>query len=96
MVPLWYIGDFPPALGLRKVTLESQGYCVKTAASGSTAVKMLEETSEAAGPLENKLEGVDAEAVARHIKQRFPNRRSSYFQRTARCVSENCGWWMST
>ena len=34
---------------------------------------MLEETSVAAVLLEYKLEGMDAEAVACHIKQRFPN-----------------------
>jgi response regulator RpfG family c-di-GMP phosphodiesterase len=92
---VWYIDDFPPALGLCKATLESQGYCVKIASSGYTAVKMLEETSEATGLLEYKLEGMDAEAVACHIKQRFPDRRSSYFQCTARCLSESCGWWMN-
>ncbi|MGA2949683.1 MAG: hypothetical protein ABSD86_20270, partial [Candidatus Sulfotelmatobacter sp.] len=35
--------------------------------------KMLEETSVAAVLLEYKLDGMDAEAVACHIKQRFPN-----------------------
>jgi CheY-like chemotaxis protein len=34
---------------------------------------MLEETSVAAVLLEYNLEGMDAEAVACHIKQRFPN-----------------------
>jgi CheY-like chemotaxis protein len=60
-------------LELRKATLESHGYCVKIASSGYTAMKMLEETSVAAVLLEYKLEGMDAEAVACHIKQRFPN-----------------------
>ena len=67
------IDDRPQVLGLRKATLESRGYCVKLASSGYTAMKMLEETSVAAVLLEYKLEGMDAEAVARHIKQRFPN-----------------------
>jgi CheY-like chemotaxis protein len=39
------IDDRPQALEFRKATLESRGYCVKTASSGSTAIKMLEETS---------------------------------------------------
>ena len=68
-----YIDDLPQALELCKATLESHGYCVKTASSGYTAMKMLEETSVAAVLLEYKLEGMDAEAVACHIKQRFPN-----------------------
>src|SRR5208282_2529140 len=67
------IDDLPQALELRKATLESHGYCVKIASSGYTAVKMLEETSVAAVLLEYKLDGMDAEAVACHIKQRFPN-----------------------
>jgi CheY-like chemotaxis protein len=67
------IDDRPQVLELRKATLESRGYCVKTASSGYTAVKMLEETSVAAVLLEYKLDGMDAEAVACHIKQRFPN-----------------------
>jgi CheY-like chemotaxis protein len=60
-------------LELRKATLESHGYRVKIASNGSAALKMLEETSVAAVLLEYKLEGMDAEAVASHIKQRFPN-----------------------
>jgi CheY-like chemotaxis protein len=67
------IDDRPQVLELRKATLESRGYCVKIASSGYTAVKMLEETSVAAVLLEYKLDGMDAEAVACHIKQRFPN-----------------------
>jgi CheY-like chemotaxis protein len=60
-------------LELRKATLESRGYCVKIASSGYTAIKILEETSVAAVLLEYKQEGMDAEAVACHIKQRFPS-----------------------
>jgi hypothetical protein len=41
-------------LELRKATLESQGYCVKLASSGYTAIKTLEETSVAAVLLEYK------------------------------------------
>jgi len=67
------IDDLPPALELRKATLESHGYCVKTASSGYTAMKLLEDTPVAAVLLEYKQEGMDAEAIAWHIKQRFPN-----------------------
>ena len=67
------IDDRPQVLELRKATLESHGYCVKIASSGFTAMKMLEETSVTAVLLEHKQEGMDAEAVACHIKQRFPN-----------------------
>jgi DNA-binding NtrC family response regulator len=66
------IDDRPQALELRKSTLESHGFCVKLASSGYTAMKMLEETPVAAVLLEYKREGMDAEAVACHIKQRFP------------------------
>ena len=59
--------------GLRKATLESQGFSVKLASSGYTAIKTLEETSVAAVLLEYKQEGIDAESVACHIKQRFPS-----------------------
>ena len=67
------IDDLPQVLEPRKATLESHAYCVKIASSGHAAIKLLEETSVAAVLLEYKLEGMDAEAVACHIKQRFPN-----------------------
>jgi len=67
------IDDRPQALELRQAALESHGYCVKIASSGYAAMKMLEEASVAAVLLEYKVEGMDAEAVACHIKQRFPN-----------------------
>ena len=67
------IDDRPQVSELRKSTLESHGYCVKIASTGYSAMKMLEETPAAAVLLEYKLEAMDAEAVACHIKQRFPN-----------------------
>jgi CheY-like chemotaxis protein len=67
------INDLLQVLELRKSTLESHGYCVKTASSGHIAMKMLEETSVAAVLLEYKQEGIDAEAVACHIRHRFPH-----------------------
>ena len=67
------IDDRPQMWELRKATLECQGYSVKLASSGYTAIKTLEETSVAAVLLEYKHEGIDAEAVTCHIKQRFPS-----------------------
>jgi two-component system, OmpR family, response regulator len=67
------IDDRPQVLEIRKATLESHGYCVKIASSGYAAMKMLEETPVAAVLLEYKHEGMDVEAVACHIKQRFPD-----------------------
>jgi two-component system, response regulator FlrC len=66
------IDDRPHVLELRRATLETYGYCVKIATSSSAAVKMLEEAPVVAVLLEYKQEGMDAEAVAFHIKQRFP------------------------
>ena len=68
-----YIDDLPQAFELRKNVLESHGYCVKIASSGHTAMKLLENQPVAAVLLEYKQEGMDAEAVALHIKQRFPD-----------------------
>jgi CheY-like chemotaxis protein len=67
------IDDRPQVLELRKATLQSHGYSVKTTSSGYAALKMLEETTVSAVLLEYRQEGMDAEAVACHIKQRFPN-----------------------
>lgn len=67
------VDDRPQLLELRKAALESRGYRVKTASSGYAVMKMLEETSVAAVLLEYKLEGMDAEAIACHIKERLPN-----------------------
>jgi CheY-like chemotaxis protein len=67
------VDDLPQVLELRKATLESHGYRVKIASSSHTAIKVLEEAAVAAVLLEYKVEGMDAEAVACHIKQRFPH-----------------------
>jgi DNA-binding NtrC family response regulator len=67
------IDDRTQILELRKAALEPHGYCVKFASSTYTGIKVLEETSVGAVLLEYKQEGMDAEAVASHIKQRFPN-----------------------
>ncbi|MGA2337887.1 MAG: response regulator [Terriglobales bacterium] len=67
------VDDRPQALELRKASLESHGYCVKVASNGYAALKMLEEASVMAVLLEYKQEGMDAEAIACHIRRRFPN-----------------------
>ena len=67
------IDDRPQVLDLRKATLESHGYRVKIASSSYTAMKILGERSPVAVLLEYKQEGLDAEALACLIKQRFPN-----------------------
>ena len=67
------IDSGPQLLDLRKKDLESLGYCVKLASSGYAAIKTLEQMSVAVVLLEYKQEGMDAEAIACHIKQRFPN-----------------------
>jgi CheY-like chemotaxis protein len=67
------IDDLPQMLEIRKTALEPHGYCIKVASSGYTAMKLLEETPVAAVLLEYKQEGMDAEAIAYVIKQRFPN-----------------------
>ena len=67
------IDDRSQALALRKATLESHGYSVKTASTGYAALRMLEEITVSAVLLEYRQEGMDADAVACRIKQRFPN-----------------------
>jgi CheY-like chemotaxis protein len=67
------IDDRPQILEIRKASLESQGYSVKFASNGYDAIKALEEASASAVLLEYKQEGMDAEAIACHIKQRFPS-----------------------
>ena len=56
------IDDRPQLLNLRKAALESQGYCVKTASSGYSALQMLQEMSADVVLLEFKMEGLDPEA----------------------------------
>jgi CheY-like chemotaxis protein len=84
------IDDRLPVLELRKAILEPRGFCVKIASSGHAAIEMLEETSVVAVLLEYKEEGIDAEAVAYHIKQRFPNLPvillSAYFEMPERIL----------
>lgn len=66
------IDDNPQLLELRKATLESYGYHVEIASTIGAAIKILEKTAADAVLLDYKVEGIDAEAVACHIKRRFP------------------------
>ena len=66
------LDDQPQLLKLRRSALEPLGYSVEVATSGYAAIKMLEDTPVAAVLIEYKAEGIDAEATALHIKQRFP------------------------
>jgi CheY-like chemotaxis protein len=68
------IDDRPELLQIRKTNLERLGFAVLTATSAPTAIAALEKVEVAAVLLDYKLEGLDAEAVAFHIKQRFPNK----------------------
>lgn len=67
------IDDRPQRLELRKAVLQSHGYHVKMALSGHVAMKMLTEALVDAVLLEYKSEGLDVEAVASHLKLRFPS-----------------------
>ena len=67
------VDDRPHMLQLRKASLEPLGYSVITAGSASSAIAVLENTAVAAVLVEYKTEGLDAEAVAYHVKQRFPH-----------------------
>jgi CheY-like chemotaxis protein len=66
------VHDRPQVLELRRALLESRDYCVRIASSGYAALKILKDTPVAVVLLEYNPEGIDAEAVALHIKQRFP------------------------
>ncbi len=68
------VDDSPHVLQLRKKSLESLGYSVVTATNGANAIAILEQLGVAAVLVEYKHEGIDAEAVAYQIKQRFPHK----------------------
>lgn len=70
---LLLVDDRTPLLPYRKAVLESLGYSVVTAISSSTALAELENCTIDVVLLEYKTEGLDAEATAFHIKQRFPS-----------------------
>ncbi len=67
------IEDRPQLLEVRKARLERLGYSVATASSAHEAIAALETTHVAAVLVQYKSEGMDAQAVAYLIKQRYPN-----------------------
>lgn len=67
------VDDRPQVLALRKANLETRGYSVMVALSGHASMKMLEKMPMDAVLLEYRQEGMDAEAIAFHIKGHFPN-----------------------
>ena len=66
------IDDHLEMLRVRKVNLERLGYSVLTATSISVAIDLLQRIPVAAVLLQYRTDGMDAEAVAYLIKQRFP------------------------
>jgi len=66
------VDDRTPLLQYRKAVLESRGYFVITATTVSMALAKLEKCTIDGVLLEYKTEGLDAEATAFRIKQRFP------------------------
>jgi len=66
------VDDWPQLLHIRKAALESFGYSVATASNQHAAIKIMEEMPVDVVLLEYKTEGMDAQAVAFHIKRRFP------------------------
>ena len=68
-----YIDDRSHQLELRRTSLESHGLSIVAVPSEFAAMKILEGTSVDAVLLEYKQEGMDSEAIAYHIKQRFPH-----------------------
>lgn len=67
------IDDRPRLLQLRETLLGKHGYVVITANTAPAAIAKLENCAIDAVLLEYKSAGMDAEAVAFQIKQRFPN-----------------------
>ena len=75
-MPSWIllcIDNRPQFLQIRKARLEPLGFSVATTASAPAGIAILENTAVAAVLLDYKSEGMDAEAVAYLIKQRFPD-----------------------
>lgn len=84
------IDDRPEQLELRRAALELSGFRIETATNGCAAVKILQDTLVDAVLLEYKEEGIDAEALAYQINQRFPNLPiillSAYFEMPERIL----------
>jgi CheY-like chemotaxis protein len=70
---LLYIDDRVQLLPIRKNSLEPFGFSVVHTDNARSAISILEKSLIAAILLEYKTEGLDAEAIAYHIKQRYPD-----------------------
>lgn len=66
------IDDNQQMLAVRKANLELLGYSVLTSSSAGAAIKLLKQVPVDVVLLEYKQEGLDAEAIAFHLKQQFP------------------------
>ena len=66
------VDDSPQLLQVRKAYFEHLGFSVVTATSVATALAVLEKMAIDAVLMDYKPEGMDSEAVAFHIKHRFP------------------------
>jgi len=66
------VDDSPQLLQVRKVYFEHLGFSVVTATTVPTALVLLEKMAIDAVLMDYKPEGMDSEAVALHIKHRFP------------------------
>ncbi len=69
---LLVVDDRPQLLQVRKANLELLGFSVVTATTVYASIAVLENTAIDAVLMEYKSEGMDSEAVAFHIRQRFP------------------------
>ncbi len=90
------IDDQAHLLQHRKAMLESDGFDVRIESSACAAMKILKETTVHAVLVEYKQEGIDAEAIAYHIKQRFPHLPIVLLSAYSECRSESCGSSMNT
>jgi len=66
------IDDQKEILAIREAALESLGYSVISATNSKDAIKMLQQNHVDAVLVEYKQEGIDAEAVAFHLKAHAP------------------------
>ena len=66
------IDDRPEMLKIRKTSLERFGYQVKTASNVTNAITAAETLPISVVLLDYKPEGMDAQAIAHQLKQRFP------------------------
>lgn len=66
------IDDRAELLQIRTANLSRLGFIVEVATTSPSAIEILNKRSVAAILIEYKFEGMDEEAVALHIKRRFP------------------------